>query len=114
MGRPLQSWKNKGLDVAAWPTKNGGISFTIRKTYKPKDGKEYLETKTYFPNDIAILVDLLQQAAKWAHEEFQEPMPLVDTRPVTPAVKAVVDGIAKTFPGAKVVKDEVDEDMIPF
>jgi len=110
MARPLQSWKNKGLDVAAWPTKNGGISFTIRKSYKPKDSTQYTETKSFFPTDLAMLVDLLQQALKWAHEEFQEPMPVVDTRPVTPAVKVLVDGIAKTFPGAKPVAD----DDIPF
>lgn len=100
MARPLQSWKNKGLDIAAWPTSNGGVSFTLRKTYKPKDSTEWKETKTFFPGDLIILGDLIRQATTWAHEEFQEPVPVVDTRPVHPKVAAVVK--------------EIIEDDIPF
>lgn len=100
MGRPLQSWKHKGIDVAAWPTKNGGVSFTIRKTYKPKDATEWQETKSYFSNDLRILADLINQATTWAHEEFQEPVSQVDTRPAHPKVAAVVK--------------ELIEDDIPF
>lgn len=101
MAQPIQTWRNKGIDVAAWPTKNGGCSFTIRKSYKPKDSKLYQETKTYFPGDLAILVDLLTQAQTWAHEYFNEPVAVVDTRPVDPAVAAIVKSI-------------VEEDDIPF
>jgi len=90
MARPLKTWRNKGLDIAAWPTNNGGVSFTIRKSYKPKDSTEYKETKTLFPNDLAILIDLAKQATDWAHSEFGEPVPFVDTRPVNPAVAALV------------------------
>lgn len=102
MGRPLQTWRNKGIDVAAWPTSNGGCSFTIRKTFKPKDATEYKETKTFFGGDLKILVDLLNQASTWAHEYFGEPVAVVDTRPVNPAVAAVV----------KKITDEIDD--IPF
>lgn len=104
MARPLQTWKNKGIDIAAWPTKNGGISFTIRKTYKPKDSNEWLESKSYFPNDLAMLADLIKQATTWAHEEFGEPVPSVDTRPPHPKVAAVV----------KAVVEDLDSDEIPF
>lgn len=93
MARPLQSWRNKSIDVAAWPTNNGGCSFTIRKTWKPKDATEYKETKTFFPNDVKVLIDLLAQASAWAHEYFAEPIVEVDTRPVNPAVAAVVKSI---------------------
>lgn len=102
MGGPLKKWFTKGLDVAAWPTNNGGVSFTIRKSYKPKDSTEYKETKTLFPNDVAALIDLLRQAQDWAHKEFAEPVPVVDTRPLHPKVAAVV----------KSVVDDVDD--IPF
>jgi len=100
MARPLHTWKNKGIDIAAWPTNNGGVSFTIRKSYKPKDSNEYKETKILFPNDVAALIDLLKQAQDWAHKEFREPIPFVDTRPAHPKVEAII-------------KDMLDED-IPF
>jgi hypothetical protein len=102
MGSPLKKWFTKGLDVAAWPTNNGGVSFTIRKSYKPKDSNEYKETKTLFPNDVAALIDLLKQAQDWAHREFSEPIPVVDTRPVHPKVAAVVKAVVE------------DDDTIPF
>ena len=102
MGSPLKKWFTKGLDVAAWPTNNGGVSFTIRKSYKPKDSNEYKETKTLFPNDVAALIDLLKQAQDWAHREFSEPIPVVDTRPVHPKVAAVVKAVVE------------DDDTVPF
>ena len=110
MARPIMSWKNKGLDIAAWPTSNGGVAFTIRKTFKAKDSNEWKETNNFFPRDLEILADLAKQASTWAHEEFGEPVSPVDTRPAHPAVQKLVDGIAKTFPGAKTVQD----DDIPF
>lgn len=102
MGSPLKKWFTKGLDVAAWPTNNGGVSFTFRKTYKPKDATEYKETKTLFPGYVAALIDLLKQAQDWAHKEFAEPIPYVDTRPVHPKVAVIVKSVA----------DDVDD--IPF
>lgn len=102
MARPLQSWKNKGLDIAAWPTKNGGISFTIRKTFKPKDATEWQESKSYFPNELAMLADLIKQATTWVQNEFGEPVSPVDTRPAHPKVAAVVRTIID------------DKDDLPF
>lgn len=110
MARPIHSWKNKGIDVAAWPTSNGGVSFTLRKTFKDKQTNEYKETKSFYPRDLEILVDLAKQATDWAHQEFGEPVSPVDTRPAHSSVQAVVDGITKTFSGAKAVVD----DDIPF
>jgi hypothetical protein len=102
MARPLQTWKNKGLDIAAWPTKNGGISFTIRKTFKPKDATEWQESKSYFPNELAMLADLIKQATTWAHEEFGEPVSSFDTRPPHPKVAAIVKAVVE------------DSDDVPF
>ena len=95
MARPLKTWRNKGLDIAAWATNNGGVSFTIRKSYKPKDSTEYKETKTLFPNDLAVLVDLAKQAMDWAHTEFGTPVSFVDTRPVDPSIAALVKDIVE-------------------
>jgi len=96
MAGPLKKWFVKGLDVAAWPTNNGGVSFTIRKSYKPKDSNEYKETKILFPNDVAALIDLLKQAQDWAHKEFSEPIPFVDTRPAHPKVEAIIKDMLDT------------------
>lgn len=111
MAKPIKYWRCKGIDVTAWPTKNGSVSFSIRKTYKPKDSNEYVESKSYFPNEIRDLLNILAEANGWAQEFFGEEQKPVDTRPVTPAVQKLVDGIAKSFPGTKAVDDDLD---IPF
>lgn len=111
MAKPIKFWRNKGIDVTAWPTKNGSVSFSIRKTYKPKDSNEYVESKSYFPNEIKDLLNLLVEAHGWSQEFFGEEPKQAETRPVTPAVQKLVDGIAKSFPGAKPVEDDLD---IPF
>lgn len=95
MARPLQSFKSKGIDIAAWPTSNGGVSFTIRKSFKAKDSTEWKETKTFFSGDLKALGELISQALTWAHEEFQEPVSEVDTRPVHPKVAAVVKAVVE-------------------
>lgn len=110
MAKPIKKWFNKGLDVAAWPTNNGGVAFTIRKTFKTKDTGEYKETKNLFPSEIPMLMDLLTQANEWVHREFGEPVSVVDTRPAHPTVQKLVGEITKTFPGSKPVAD----DDIPF
>lgn len=90
MGKPIQSWKNKGMDIAAWPTRNNGYSFTIQKRYKDKQTQEWKTTTTYFPDDLAVLLDLINQAKAWAHDNGLENTGPIDTRPAAPEVKAVV------------------------
>lgn len=107
MAKPLQTWRNKSIDLAAWPTNNGGVSFTIRKSYKPKDSNEYKETKTLFPQDLAILLDLIKQAQDWINKNFSEPVAYVDTRPAHPSVQKIVDGIARTFGGSQAIDDDI-------
>ena len=62
MNKPLQDFKNKGVSVAVWPTKNGGYSYSIQKRYKDKQSGEWKETKSLFKEEAEALIELLQQA----------------------------------------------------
>ena len=44
MGRPKKAFRNKGIDIAAWENDRGGMSFTLRKTYKNKEPYRDWET----------------------------------------------------------------------
>lgn len=93
MGRPLNAWKAKGIDIAAWPTRNGGVSFTISKRFKDKESNEWKETKSFFGGDLKLLGELISQAATWESEHFglnHEPM---DNGPVKPEVQALVKSV---------------------
>jgi hypothetical protein len=66
MNKPVQNFRDRGLDVAVWPAKNGGYSFTVRKTYKNKQSGEYVETKYLYKEEVEKLIELLQEAVKYA------------------------------------------------
>jgi hypothetical protein len=66
MNKPVQNFRDRGLDVAVWTAKNGGYSFTIRKTYKNKQSGEYVETKYMYKEECEKLIELLQEAVKYA------------------------------------------------
>jgi len=66
MNKPVQNFRDRGLDVAVWPTKNGGYSFTVRKTYKNKESGQYVETKYLYKEECEKLIELLQEAVKYA------------------------------------------------
>ena len=66
MNKPVQNFRDKGIDVAVWNAKNGGYSFTIRKTYKNKQSGEYVETKYMYKEECEKLIELLQEAVKYA------------------------------------------------
>lgn len=66
MNKPVQSFRDKGLDVAVWENRNGGYSFTFRKTYKNKESGQYVETKYLYKDDAERLIELLKQAVSYA------------------------------------------------
>jgi hypothetical protein len=66
MTKPVQSFRDKGLDVAVWENRNGGYSFTFRKTYKNKESGQYVETKYFYKEDAERLIELLKQAVSYA------------------------------------------------
>jgi ribosome biogenesis GTPase A len=65
MSKPIKAARNKGIDVAMWQTRNGGYSFSFRKSYKDKQTGEYKEAKQFFPEELDILISLLQEARSW-------------------------------------------------
>lgn len=67
MAGPIEKWKMKGIDIAAWPTRNNGTSFTLRKTYKDKQTGEWKDSKYWFREDLEALKNLCEQALAWAH-----------------------------------------------
>jgi DNA-binding protein YbaB len=71
MNKPVQSFRDKGVDVAVWETRNGGMSITIRKTYKDKQSGEYKESKYLFKEDAERLIELLKQAVSYAHNRAE-------------------------------------------
>ena len=66
MNKPVQNFRDRGIDVAVWTAKNGGYSFTFRKTYKNKQSGEYVETKYFYKEECERLIELLQEAVKYA------------------------------------------------
>ena len=56
--------KSKSISVTVWdngPTK--GMTIVLRKRYK--QGSEWRNTDTYFPNELEGVVDILKQAAEF-------------------------------------------------
>ena len=71
MNKPIKAARDKGIDVAMWNTKNGGHSFTFRKTYKDKATGEYKESKQFFPEELGILKRLIEEAISWQKPEVK-------------------------------------------
>ncbi len=65
MSRPIQTFKNKGIDVAIWETSKGAHTVTIRKTYKCKQTNTWKETKNLYKEEVDNLIALLQEASGW-------------------------------------------------
>lgn len=65
MGKPANSWRNKGIDIAAWKDDNGRCSFTLRKQYLNKQSQTWVDTKYLYPDDLRALRELLDQAIEW-------------------------------------------------
>lgn len=65
MGKPAKTWRNKGLDIAAWQDDNGRCSFTLRKQYLNKQSQTWVDTKYLYQDDLRALRDLLDEAIAW-------------------------------------------------
>ena len=65
VSRPIQTFKNKGIDVAIWETAKGAHTVTIRKTYKCKQTNTWKETKNLYKEEVDSLIALLQEASGW-------------------------------------------------
>ena len=106
MGKPTRTWRNKGIDIAAWQNDEGRVSFTLRKSYLNKQTNTWTDTKYLYQDDLRALVELLEQAIAWnsgnAADREEHKWAAVESGLLTEVV-------AKT---AKAVKFEDDD--IPF
>jgi hypothetical protein len=96
MTKPAKTWRDRGIDIAAWESK-GGFSFTFRKTYKDKTSGEYKESRYYYLEDLDRLALLLSEALSWAGEATDDRR----STSVTIAEKGKLP-------------DAIDSDEIPF
>lgn len=60
--KPVQTFKNRGIQIAVWPSKNGSYTYSITKSYKDKQSGEWKETKSFFKEEAENLIELLKQA----------------------------------------------------
>lgn len=65
MAKPVKTWRNKGLDIAAWGNEQGRVSFTLRKQYRNKQTNAWTDTKYLYQDDLRALIELLEQAIAW-------------------------------------------------
>ena len=65
MNKPVKDFKNKGLSVALWETRNGGYSYSIQKRYKDKTSGEWRESKSLYKEEVEALIELLKEAVAY-------------------------------------------------
>lgn len=102
MNKPIQNFRDRGVDVAVWPNKSGGYSFTFRKTYKNKQTGEYVETKYFYKEECERLIELLQEAVKYASGRAEHD------------VNHIASGGYNTEKKAAAKHEEIDMDDLPF
>jgi hypothetical protein len=102
MNKPLQNFRDRGIDVAVWPNKSGGYSFTFRKTYKNKQSGEYVETKYFYKEECERLIELLQEAVKYASGRAEHD------------VNHIASGGYNSEKKAAAKHEEIDMDDLPF
>ena len=104
MGAPIKKINRRGIDVAVWPTKTGGVSATIQKRYKDKLTQEYKTTTVYFVEDLETLRDILSEAIMFMrHGE-----------PTTKGMQSVQDVLNTAMSHMSAPAIDIDNDDIPF
>ena len=94
MNKPVKDFKEKGVSVAVWETRNGGYSISISKRYKDKVSNEWKESKYWFKEDLASLIIMLQGAVDFcggAEEHKAEGVPSGQGQPGKPATYELTD-----------------------
>ncbi len=92
MRKPIQAWREKGIDIAAWEGQHG-YSFTIRKSYKDKTTGEWKESKYLYADDLERLAGLLVNALSWSAENNSEPRDVKVSQAVVPKPTDLDDDI---------------------
>jgi len=94
---PLKKFREKGVQIAAWATQNGGISFTIDRCYKAKDG-EFKKTNTYFIDSLKALRYLIDQVVQWEEDNTVEGQGEQQTKTVQKQAFAKTEGPIQPSP----------------
>lgn len=66
MNQPVKTFKDKGLQIAIWETKNGGYSFSISKRFKDKVSGDWKDSKYFFKSDLEALAPLIELAVGYS------------------------------------------------
>ena len=60
--KPIGRFSSYGIEAAIWQGKEDRLSVTVKKTYKEKESNKYIETNTFFPDELPRLALVVQQA----------------------------------------------------
>lgn len=102
MGKPIKSFKEKGVEIALWETKNGGYSYSISKRYKDKTSGEWKESKYLYKDEAEMLARLLVEAIKYGSDAAEH------------AHEGIPSGQGKSGKPAQYELNQNDIDDIPF
>lgn len=94
MNKPVKDFKEKGVSVAVWETRNGGYSISISKRYKDKVSGEWKESKYWFKEDLGNLIIMLQGALDFcggAEAHKAEGVPSGQGKPGKPVAYELTD-----------------------
>ena len=75
MSKPLAVVRRGGISFTAWPGKNGW-TWTLRKQYKSQDTGQYIESKTFFPNECDKVVEGVQELVNTMKGKVAEEKPM--------------------------------------
>lgn len=66
----LHSAAALGLQLAAWLSDTGNVSFSLSKRFKDKETGEWKDTKYLLPSDLAALVELANRGLLLAADHY--------------------------------------------
>lgn len=71
MNKPIKDFREKGVSVAIWENRNGGYSYSIQKRYKDKNTGEWKESRYWYKDEMAALIELLKEAMAYAGDRSE-------------------------------------------
>ena len=70
---PIKKFRLRRVELAVWAKKNEdgytNYSVSVQKSFRDKDSGEYISSHSFFPEELAIVSVLAQQAVAWIAEE---------------------------------------------
>lgn len=75
MSKPLAVVRRGGISLTAWPGRTSW-TWTLKKTYKSQETGQYIESKTFFPNEAEKVIDGLQELQQTMKDGKPEEKPM--------------------------------------